>query len=124
MKFGTKERAAYFLVYEYGNMERFGKIISLKDDSELRYFLFEDEKNEGHTISAVYSDINFYVMYSKNSQVDDVTNMWRYYNYKKNPTKYGEHLENLIRLQKNQFSKKSENDIVIDLDELLGAAKN
>ena len=123
MKFGTKERAADFLVYEYGNMHRFGKIISLADNEELRYILFEDEKNVGHTINVVYSDINFTVFYSVNAQVDNVSQMWRYYNYKKNPEKYQEHMEKLIKLQKNQFEKETSQEDkskIIELDKILG----
>ena len=121
MKFGTQTRAADFLVYEYGNMDRFGKIISLHDSDELRYMLFEDEKNPGHTINAVYDDINFFVFYSVGSRVDNVSNMWRYYNYKKNPEEYDEHMKKLIKIQKNHFTEIHKKEI--NLDEIFGFEK-
>lgn len=105
MKFGTQTRAAAFLVYEYKFVKNLGKIISLNDDAEISYFTFEDEVNKGQTINVVYNDINFLIFNNAYNSVEDLSQNWREFNKKYNPKYYPQHMEQLISLQKNTFSK-------------------
>ena len=105
MKYGTKTRAAAFLVYEYKNVRNLGTIISVNDDNEMRYFVFEDKFNQGQTINIVFNDINMIIFNNAYNSVEDLSAEWRAFNLKQNRS-YKKHLEALVELQKNHMPKK------------------
>lgn len=113
MKFGTQTRAAAFLAYEYKNIRNLGKIIALNDSDELRYFIFEDERDKDKIVTVVYNDTNLKVFYSSDNTVENLSEPWREFNKKHNPEIYEKHMQKLLNLQ-----KRKDDMVVVEIENL------